>query len=69
MLLPATQDSTIASTLLTSQQRAWVALYTLQAGLGTRAEVLRQNAITEADLADSVTSWMQLQTRARMRVL
>lgn len=69
MMIPATQNPTITTTLLTSQQRAWVALYTLQAGLGTRADVLRQNAITEADLADSVDSWMQLRIRSRMRIL
>lgn len=53
--------------LLTRQQRAWVALYSLSTGRPDRAEILKQNAITEADLAEFIDSWLRLRSRIAMR--
>ncbi|WP_139921801.1 hypothetical protein [Hymenobacter sp. DG01] len=53
--------------LLTRQQRAWVALYSLSAGCANRAEILEQNEVTEADLAEFIDSWLRLRSRTAMR--
>ncbi|WP_139921803.1 hypothetical protein [Hymenobacter sp. DG01] len=48
---------------LSRRQRAWIALYSLDAGHRDRAAVLRQNNITEADLAEFEESWLQMRCR------
>ncbi|UPL50999.1 hypothetical protein [Hymenobacter sublimis] len=48
------------ATTLTRRQRAWIALYSLDAGHRDRAEVLAQNDITEADLLEYEESWLQM---------
>lgn len=53
--------------LLTRQQRAWVALYSLSTGCTNRAEILEQNAVTEADLTEFIDSWLRLRSRTAMR--
>ncbi|GAB2467723.1 hypothetical protein GCM10011375_31110 [Hymenobacter qilianensis] len=49
--------------VLTRQHRAWVALYALHAGQGPRANVLRTNEVTEADLLEFEDSWRKLRRR------
>lgn len=49
-----------STTALTRRQRAWVALYSLDASHRDRAEVLAQNDITEADLLEFEESWLQM---------
>ncbi|MBX0289545.1 hypothetical protein K3G63_03800 [Hymenobacter sp. HSC-4F20] len=56
------------ASFLTRQQRAWVALYSLSAGRSDRSEILRQNAVTEADLAEFIDSWLRLRSRTAMRM-
>ncbi|WP_400190835.1 hypothetical protein [Hymenobacter sp. B81] len=51
-----------ASTL-SRQHRAWVALYALDAGARPRAQVLRENDVTEADLVEFEESWLALRCR------
>lgn len=48
---------------LSRQHRAWVALYALDANERPRAEILRINEVTEADLAEFEASWLQLRCR------
>ncbi|UOQ77322.1 hypothetical protein MUN84_00925 [Hymenobacter sp. 5516J-16] len=62
LILPATST-------LTRQQRAWIALYSLEAGRHDRTAVLQQNSVTEADLAEFVDSWLRLRRRATLRQL
>ncbi|WP_188558441.1 hypothetical protein [Hymenobacter glacieicola] len=69
MTLTATPFILPATTTLTRQQRAWVALYSLDAGRPDRAAVLQQNSVTEADLAEFVDSWLRLRRRATLRQL
>ncbi|MGY2132471.1 hypothetical protein ACW9KT_09595 [Hymenobacter sp. HD11105] len=52
-----------AQTVLTRRHRTWVALYALAAGQSPRAEVLRANEVTEADLVEFEESWRQLRRR------
>ncbi|GAB3294018.1 hypothetical protein GCM10027348_14520 [Hymenobacter tenuis] len=58
----------IKATTLTRQQRVWVALYSLNcAGAGAnRSDVLLQNSITEADMAEFSDSWLQFRSRVSM---
>lgn len=53
-----------AQTVLTRRHRTWVALYALAAGQGPRAEILRLNEVTEADLLEFEQSWRQLRRRS-----
>lgn len=48
---------------LSRRHRAWIALYSLDAGRQDRAEILRQNSVTEADLAEFFESWYQMRSR------
>ena len=48
---------------LSRQYRAWIALYALDANERPRAEILRINDVTEADLAEFEASWLQLRCR------
>lgn len=49
--------------VLSRRQRAWIALYSLDAGHRDRAAVLQQNNVTEADLAEFEESWLQMRCR------
>lgn len=55
-----------APSLLTREQRAWVALYSLSTGRADRSEILQQNAVTEADLAEFIDSWLRLRSRTAL---
>lgn len=55
--------STIPAPTLSREQRAWIALYSLDAGHRDRGEVLRQNKVTEADLLEFEESWLQMRCR------
>ncbi|WP_165768214.1 hypothetical protein [Hymenobacter amundsenii] len=45
---------------LSRRHRAWIALYSLDAGHQNLAEVLRQNNVTEHDLWQYFDSWFNL---------
>ncbi|MBW3130038.1 MULTISPECIES: hypothetical protein [Hymenobacter] len=49
---------------LPRQYRAWIALYALDANERPRADILRINEVTEADLAEFEASWLQLRCRS-----
>lgn len=51
------------------RHRAWIALYTLDAMHCDRAAVLRQNNVTEADLAEFFESWFQMRNRTTLLAL
>lgn len=55
--------SSSAAPALSRRQRAWIALYSLDAGHRDRTEVLRQNSVTEADLLEFEESWLQMRCR------
>ncbi|MBC6611486.1 hypothetical protein H8B15_11155 [Hymenobacter sp. BT507] len=48
---------------LSRQYRAWIALYALDANERPRADILRINEVTEADLDEFEASWLQLRCR------
>lgn len=48
---------------MSRRHRAWIALYSLDATHCDRAEILRQNCVTEADLSEFFESWFQLRSR------
>ncbi|UOR06825.1 hypothetical protein MUN82_06905 [Hymenobacter aerilatus] len=48
---------------MSRQYRTWIALYALDANERPRAEILRINEVTEADLAEFEASWLQLRCR------
>lgn len=48
---------------LSRQYRTWIALYALDANERPRADILRINEVTEADLAEFEASWLQLRCR------
>ncbi|RPD45886.1 hypothetical protein DNI29_17205 [Hymenobacter sediminis] len=55
--------STASAPALSRRQRAWIALYSLDAGHRDRTEVLQQNNVTEADLLEFEESWLQMRCR------
>lgn len=55
-----------ASSSLSRQHRAWIALYSLQMASWKRNEVLEQNNITESDLTHYQESWFKMQVRRNM---
>ncbi|OUJ74903.1 hypothetical protein [Hymenobacter crusticola] len=55
--------ATSATSKLSRQHRAWIALYSLYSGEWNLADALRLNEVTEADLAEFEASWMRLRFR------
>ncbi|MBT9394202.1 hypothetical protein KLP40_13600 [Hymenobacter sp. NST-14] len=55
--------SSAAATALCRRHRAFIALYSLDAGHRNPAEVLRQNNVTEADLQQYFDSWFEMRCR------
>ncbi|MCB2377104.1 hypothetical protein LGH70_05895 [Hymenobacter sp. BT635] len=50
--------------VLPRKHRAWIALYALEGCEQDRAEILRINDVTEADLAEFEESWLRLRCRS-----
>ncbi|TGE24279.1 hypothetical protein E5K00_03430 [Hymenobacter aquaticus] len=55
--------STLELPLLPRKHRAWIALYALEGCEQDRAEILRTNDVTEADLVEFEESWLRLRCR------
>ncbi|TGE28496.1 hypothetical protein [Hymenobacter metallicola] len=53
----------LETTSLPRKHRAWIALYALEGCEQDRAEILRINNVTEADLAEFEESWLRLRCR------
>jgi len=58
-----TDEHPAGSSGLSRQYRTWIALYALDANERPRAEILRINEVTEADLAEFEDGWLHLRCR------
>lgn len=57
-------DSSSHNSVLSRRQRVWIALYSLDGSHRNRAEILRENSISEADMLEFEESWLQMRCRA-----
>jgi hypothetical protein len=48
---------------LSRRHRAWIAFYSLESRQQERAQILRLNQVTEADLVEFEESWLKLRCR------
>jgi hypothetical protein len=55
---------TVDLPVLPRKHRAWIALYALEDSEHNRAEIMRINDVTEADLAEFEEGWLRLRCRS-----